>query len=505
MAEFRDPRAAGRLIAKVADAVDYLHRQGKVHRDLKPSNILLDAHDEPLVSDFGLVKDVGDLDSNVPFGPGISGSTPPTAQEETRTIPPQADPAGVTKTGAVLGTAAYMSPEQARGEKGAVGRAADVWALGVILYELVVGYRPADAPDPANPLEGLTHIDPALAHIVGRCLAPEPVGRYGTAAALAADLRHWADPPAAAPAPTRRRALPWVGVAGLLVAAAAILLAVRPWARDREKPPPSLAELRQQMRDRLAAGETVTLIDAEGNAAPVVRLLGGEKASRAGRDPDGWWGLHSPDVALAEFLDDPGVGAFTLSAEVRGEYTRDLPTTGLFVAHRQVDDPSGTWHFQVEYVFKESLSNLRFANAPPVPPGGKRPPPAVVGPAPPGGPEHDPFRRFVRLHGANYNLPGSSPITVHVRPIEGDRPTEAGPWRRLEIRMDGDAFAALWDGNPEYSVPEFPAWRVNQTQDFLKARPDPPIRFSARGGLGLYVQHGSAAFHNVKLAPGTAP
>jgi hypothetical protein len=109
------------------------------------------------------------------------------------------------------------------------------------------------------------------------------------------------------------------------------------------------------------------------------------------------------------------------------------------------------------------------------------------------------------MHGAAYGLPGSSPYELHISPIVEDRPTVGGPWRTLEIRMDGDAFAAFWDGNLEYPRTRFPANGVRATQDFLKAPPDPPITFSARGGLGLYVQAGSAAFRNVKLAPGTPP
>jgi hypothetical protein len=493
-----DPRAAVRLMAKVADAVDYLHRQGKVHRDLKPSNILLDSHNEPLVSDFGLVKDVADLDSNVPLGPVLSGSTPATAREETRSIPTRVDPGGVTRTGGVVGTAAYMSPEQARGEKGTVGRAADVWALGVILYELVVGYRPADAQDPDHPLAELTRIDPALAAIVGQCLAPEPVGRYGTAAALAADLRHWADPTEAPR--SRRRGLAFGLTTGLLgLGAIVILLAMRPWARERDRPPPTLEEARKAMLARLAAGETVTIIDAEGNAAPVVRLVAGDRVSRFGRDPAGWWGLHSPEEALAEFLDDPGMGSFTLTAEVRGIWNRGPPTTGLFVSHRKVVDQNDVWHFQIEYGFRESASNHR-----PLPPGLQLPP-ILVGQPPVAGPEHDPFQRFVRLHGAAYDLPSSSAAQVHIQPIVVDRPSEDGPWRSLEIRLDGDAFDAFWDGKPECSVRGFRAMDLKRVQNFLKVPPNPPIRFSARGGLGVYVQSGSAAFRNVKLAPGTAP
>src|SRR5262249_42677471 len=96
------PRQAARLLEQLAQAVQHAHDKGIIHRDLKPANVLLTGDGVPKISDFGLAR----------FGR------------------PE-----LTATGAVLGTPAYMAPEQARGEGKRVGPAADVWALGVILYE----------------------------------------------------------------------------------------------------------------------------------------------------------------------------------------------------------------------------------------------------------------------------------------------------------------------------------------------------------------------------------
>src|SRR5262245_55215646 len=199
-----DPRAAVALLVKVTDAVQYLHARGLVHRDLKPSNILLDEGGEPCLSDFGLVKDVGDPPDAVDGRRSASAETvgPPAFVDTQTLVPPPADAPTLTRTGGVIGTYAYMSPEQARGDKRRIGPATDIWALGVILYERLSGHRPDQESDtdtaPAD-LESPTRAagrvpvgaDPELARIVARCLVEDVGQRYPTAGQLAADLRRW--------------------------------------------------------------------------------------------------------------------------------------------------------------------------------------------------------------------------------------------------------------------------------------------------------------------------
>ena len=204
-----DPRTVAAVIAKVARAVHYAHQRTILHRDIKPSNILLAEHDEPYVTDFGLAKRIG---------PGSDTME--------------------TVTGAVMGTPAYMPPEQARGGTKSVTTAADVYSLGATLYEALTGQPPfaGDSAgeimrqvldqEPARPSSIQPKLDRDLETICLKCLEKPPERRYGSAEALAEDLESWLAglPIKARPVPAWEKVAKWVRRKKVLAAMLLMLL-----------------------------------------------------------------------------------------------------------------------------------------------------------------------------------------------------------------------------------------------------------------------------------------
>ncbi len=139
-----------RLFQRVCEAVAFAHGHGVIHRDLKPQNVMIGSFGEALVMDWGLAK---------PLGAGEDES----ASAIAHTAP------GATVTGAVMGTPAYMSPEQARGETGELDRTADVYSLGAILYFLLSGRPPFDAPTSREVIDSVLSRQPTALE------APKPL------------------------------------------------------------------------------------------------------------------------------------------------------------------------------------------------------------------------------------------------------------------------------------------------------------------------------------------
>ncbi len=218
-----DHTRAAQVVRDVARAVAHGHARGILHRDLKPSNVLLDARGVPHVTDFGLARRLERGDEHH------------------------------TQTGTVLGTPAYMAPEQARGDLLAIDERTDIWGLGVILYQLLSGRPPFVGSGPGDTINRVLNASPpaildtapgvprALAVICETCMHKRPADRYASMRDLADDLdSHLLGRPIRARRPgwagrallwTRRR--PTIAALGVVSVAAVLALAAALWFAQR--------------------------------------------------------------------------------------------------------------------------------------------------------------------------------------------------------------------------------------------------------------------------------
>ena len=181
---------AARLLERLADALAYSHAHGVLHRDIKPANVLVASDGRPVLTDFGLARD--------------------------------AEASGLTKTGQIMGTPAYMSPEQAEGVPELIDRKSDIYSLGATLYELLTGQPPFTGSAheqlaalvtriPQRPSRLRPELDLDLETITLKCLEKQPHERYATAKELAEDLERYLDdrPIRARPPSTGERLRRW--------------------------------------------------------------------------------------------------------------------------------------------------------------------------------------------------------------------------------------------------------------------------------------------------------
>jgi serine/threonine-protein kinase len=485
------PRAV-RLLVTVARAVAELHKAAVVHRDLKPSNILLRGNDVPVIADFGLAR-LTDSD--------------------------------LTRTGQFLGTPAYMAPEQVRSDRPGCEPAADVYALGVILYELLTGIRPF----PHTHLADLvTHIESrcprsvrALAPAVPReldaialkCLAKDPKDRY-TAGELADDLERWLAgrrPIFAKPQTALRRALGAVIGSGrltrrvVLARSALLVLAVvlgvvlgraREAAPVRDPGPPPGVERgpRHQtveprpagtdpgalstIQTALQSGQPVTLIGSTG-APHWSRLVTGATDFAPAGSPESAGSHPALELSLLDLCPDPMTDRYRVRAEiaqVESLSAGSQTSVGLYFGRQRVMGPEGLRADRCFTVwFTESSRAERH-------PGLSLGVLAVTG---------SPTQRNSRalLSCARSSLP----------PARGP-----GSWRVIEMDMTPERIR-VWCGQPDGTLVPF----VDQPVAALQSAYGTPVpevgnvalAWNPRGALGIWAEASTVAVRNVTVTP----
>jgi serine/threonine-protein kinase len=462
----QSPRAAVVLMHKIARAVQYLHDKKILHRDLKPFNILLGEGDEPYVSDFGLAKF---LDADLEL----------------------------TQTGEVMGTLPYMAPEQATGQVAQFGPATDVWALGVMLYQLLSGCRPFEGAVRAEIFQKILTVDPdppkspggvdgGLQAVVLKCLAKCPSQRFATAAELADELQRWLndEPPLTRPPAWPRRL--WRHIRRHPLKAASLALVVLAVAAGL-----GLAWLLNPHRQRvvfqqeLAAGKNMSALDSAGNLR-WPRWRAGATSIIEHEAGSGAFGFQSHQLSLLEIFPEVEQASYHIRALTRHEDS-DGGQIGLCFGMTEVPTDSGPVLFFCSFTFNDvEVIDPQQIN-------GGNPAALTMNVYR----EEDRKRAIPSLpHG---RLGGGPPVFFVPTLKRGAR----NPWRPLVVDITPESIQTVW--NDETGIQT----RILTRADYLLkvrsgAKKIQPAQghtweFPPPGGIGLLVVRGEASFKDIEI------
>jgi serine/threonine-protein kinase len=526
----QSPKLTAQYGETLARAMHYAHLQNIIHRDLKPSNVVLTATGEPKITDFGLAKTVKEWtdesgaggetrtqgEGEKSGGDGqYTGATETMRGAESAVSLPGSScvprNSSLTQTGVILGTPAYMSPEQAAGKSAEIGPRTDVYALGTILYEMLTGRAPfqgrsplpimkqVQEEDPRLPRSLNPKVDPELEAVCLKCLEKKPARRYDSADALAEDLRRWQRGER-----TRARPRRWIGrirrmtrrplfrriVAALLIVGATYAATVALGVIQKSKPPPNPeeeaakqeAEKRKLVFEELRRGNPVTLIDENGPLLLFPWRTNGE-TSKVFRTPDGSFSIQSWRTGLWELLPDPQIEKYRFNIEVRHDDNTDAANgrVGLYFSSIDYSSARGLEHCYLILAFNDLERQF---------------------PILPEGNSNDIVFKF-----ENYCEPTMLTDSAWVLDPKKFIPAVGAlskPWRHLSVEVTPERIRVFWENNPSPIYDIDRSSLMARAKTFLRNSDIPEEiqpTFDTRGSLGLFVHRSSASFRRATVEP----
>ncbi|OWK45336.1 serine/threonine protein kinase [Fimbriiglobus ruber] len=476
-------REAAELVRTLALAIDYAHGRRIVHRDLKPSNVLIAADGTPKVSDFGVAKFLDE------------------------------DRAELTRTDMVVGTPAYMAPEQTTGKGGEIGPRTDVYALGAILYEALTGKPVFQGDNHARVLDLVRtgqvvaptvlrkEVPANLEAICLKCLEKLPANRYFNSKLLAEDLTRWLgnEKPLGPPGRVRRfgRGVRRRGRAILAVATGAILAAGWSVAWYVAAPPPPRTDPPEVLREieaKLDRGEEVELIGATG-MPKWYRWRKGEANSKLSLGKNQCFEVNTLTTGMIELLPDSRTETYSVTADLQHTFGQQQSQIGIYFSDHTYPGGESPLHFHMQlqfndwstnkdspkYISKEGVAAVASKNT------------AHLKPQFGSDPGRDPpvEMTFGGVIGAEF------------------KPSNGSKWRRLVITADRTGVRVDWDGD-KLAMTEA---GINSTvgREFAKIiksrmksdafvqQADP--EYKPRGGLGLNIRRSTINIKNLIIRP----